>query len=146
MKKASIHFFEENIRFRLRHKLKIRKWIDAVFLSENTSRGEINFIFCDDSYLHDLNVKYLQHDTLTDIITFDQSENPEQMDGDIFISIERVKENAKQYGVSFVNELHRVMVHGVLHLCGYHDKAKNEIKVMREKEDYYLSLQPDFFN
>lgn len=144
MNQVSIHFFSENIRFELKNKRTIRKWIDASVRSENKSAGEINYIFCDDQYLADLNIQYLQHDTFTDIITFNNSETHGIIQGDVFISIDRVKENAKQYGASFVNELNRVMIHGILHLCGYRDNTDEEIREMRRKEDYYLSLLPGF--
>ena len=95
-------------------------------------------MFCDDNYLHKLNVDFLQHDTLTDIISFDYSVGKE-LHGDIFISIERVKDNAQDLGVDFETELHRVMIHGILHYCGYKDKSKEDKMVMRQKEDFYLS-------
>ena len=101
---------------------------------------DLSFIFCDDMELLNKNSKYLNHDTLTDILTFDYSEN-NNISGDIYISIDRVKENAKTYKVTFENELDRVMIHGVLHLLGYKDKSKKDQKAMREKEDFYLSLQ-----
>jgi len=142
LKQASIHFFSENVHFVLKQKKKIRKWIDLTIKSESKITDEINYIFCNDAYLLSLNLKYLQHNTFTDIITFNNAEIPDIIQGDIFISIDRVKENAKQYGVSFVNELNRVIIHGILHLCGYMDKTDEEIKVMRQKEDYYLSLLP----
>ncbi len=146
MNKASIQFFSENIGYTLRNKTKVREWIDAAIQSENKIPGEINIIFCDNEFLYDLNIKYLHHDTFTDIITFNNAETPDLIQGDIFISIDQVRENAKQYGVSFVNELNRVIIHGIMHLCGYNDKRDDEIKEMREKEDYYLSLLPGFKN
>lgn len=113
---------------------------------EKKTIGSINFIFCTDAYLHEMNVKYLNHDTYTDVITFDYTENPPEISGDIFISSERVRENAKQFGTTFVMELHRVMIHGLLHLAGFDDKTAREQQQMRSKEDYYLSLQPEIFN
>jgi len=143
--KSTILFFTEESDFIIRDKKKLRSWIYASIVQEKMNIGSINFIFCSDAYLHDLNIKYLNHDSYTDIITFDNSENPRFLSGDIFISIERVKENSKRFQVSFVNELHRVMIHGLLHLIGYKDKTRDEKMAMRAKEDYCLSLQPEFF-
>lgn len=139
-------FFNEGNSFTLREKKKIRRWIYASMDLEKKVPGSINFIFCSDDYLLEINKKYLQHDTFTDIITFDYSVSDGPISGDVFISIDRVKENAKQFQTPFVNELHRVMIHGVLHLAGYKDKTSEEKKLMRSKEDYYLSLQPGFFS
>ncbi|NOX46547.1 MAG: rRNA maturation RNase YbeY [Chlorobi bacterium] len=138
-----MHFFEEDIKFLLRNKRKLRNWFRATILEEGGKPGTLNFIFCSDSYLLDLNTSYLKHDTLTDIITFDLSENEQSVAGDIFISIERVKENAKSFQISFPRELHRVLIHGILHLLGYKDKTPSQQKEMRSKEDYYLSLLAD---
>jgi len=115
------------------------EWISAVILSEGKKEGEINYIFCDDDYLHNINVEYLQHDTLTDIISFDYSVGNE-LNGDIFISIERVRENAVDFNVSFEEELRRVLIHGVLHYCGYKDKSEEEDRLMRNKEDEKIKL------
>ncbi|MDB9783032.1 rRNA maturation RNase YbeY [Winogradskyella sp.] len=123
--------------FELANPSDFRKWISSVILEEECKIGEINYIFCDDTYLHNLNVNFLDHDTLTDIISFDYSVGKE-LHGDIYISIERVKDNATDFKRSFHNELSRVMVHGVLHYCGYKDKAKTDAELMRSKEDYYL--------
>ena len=119
---------------------KVKNWIVKAILNENLKEGEINYIFCDDNYLSDLNIKYLRHNTLTDIISFDYSIG-KIISGDIFISIERVKENAEMFNTKYVDELHRVMIHGVLHYCGYKDKTDEEKTQMRAKEDYYLSLR-----
>ncbi len=116
------------------------KWLEKAIISEGSKLGDINYIFCDDAYLLEKNIKYLKHNTLTDIISFDYSVG-NVISGDIFISIERVIENAKLFQADFKDELHRVMVHGVLHYCGYHDKTKQEKAQMRAKEDYYLSLR-----
>ena len=145
MTNSTILFFNEGLRYTLKDKNKLRSWINASIALENKNIGSINFIFCSDEYLHKLNIQYLNHDTLTDIITFDNSEDDARISADIFISIDRVKENAKQFGQPFVNELHRVMIHGMLHLAGYKDKSSKEKAAMRDKEDYYLSLQPEFF-
>ena len=114
-------------------------WISIVIQSENKSVGELNYIFCDDKYLHKINVDYLKHDTLTDIISFDYTEG-NSISGDVFISIERVKENAADFKVDFHVELLRVMVHGVLHYCGYKDKSYSDELLMRRKEDEKVSM------
>ena len=145
MTENTILFFSEGSNFIIKNKKKLRNWIYASIDLENKGIGSINFIFCSDDYLHSLNVQYLKHDTLTDVITFDYTEDSPLLSGDIFISIDRVKENAKQFGTPFVDELHRVMIHGLLHLAGYSDKTDQETALMRSKEDYYLSLQPGFF-
>lgn len=114
-------------------------WISKIITSEAKELGEINYIFCDDVYLHEINVKYLDHDTLTDIITFDYTEE-KTLSGDIFISVERVADNASDFKQPFENELLRVMAHGVLHLCGYKDKTDADSQKMREKEDEKIGL------
>ena len=119
---------------------KVKNWIVKAILNENLKEGEVNYIFCDDNYLSELNIKYLKHNTLTDIISFDYTIG-KIISGDIFISIERVKENAELFNTKYVDELHRVMIHGVLHYCGYKDKTDEEKTQMRAKEDYYLSLR-----
>ncbi|MFI1744736.1 MULTISPECIES: rRNA maturation RNase YbeY [Thalassobellus] len=116
----------------------ISSWISNTISSESHKLEEINYVFCDDDYLHKLNVEFLSHDTLTDIISFDYSMG-KLIQGDIFISVERVADNAKDFNVSFTDELKRVIIHGVLHYCGYKDKTDEEAKVMREKENHYLS-------
>lgn len=118
----------------------ISNWIQYVLDEEGKDLGEINYIFCDDDYLLEINRKELKHNTLTDIISFDFTLGT-VVSGDIYISFERVKDNAEQIGVDFRDELHRVMVHGVLHYCGYGDKSAEEKREMRKKEDYYLSLR-----
>lgn len=127
-------------KFALDEASKISDWVQFVLDQEEKELGELNYIFCDDDYLHDINVKELKHNTLTDIISFDYSLG-NVISGDIFISYERVEENAVNMAVSMRDELHRVMIHGVLHYCGYKDKEEDEIKEMRSKEDYYLSLR-----
>tara|TARA_B100000609_G_C17133326_1_gene391467 strand:+ start:379 stop:783 length:405 start_codon:yes stop_codon:yes gene_type:complete len=116
-----------------------RNWIKKIILSEKKSLGDIIFVFCNDQFLLQKNIKYLNHDTLTDVISFDYS-NESEINGDILISIERVKENAKLYNQTFSTELNRVMAHGLLHLLGYNDKSKEEAKIMKSKENYYLSI------
>lgn len=115
------------------------EWLSKVIVSENKKEGDINYIFCDDEYLHKINVEYLQHDTLTDIISFDYSVGNE-LHGDIFVSIERVEDNAKDFDVSFKEELKRVLVHGVLHYCGYKDKSEKDETLMRQKEEEKMLL------
>lgn len=144
MNKSEIHFFNEELNFVLPHKRKTREWVSEIIHRENKLTGAINFIFCTDKYLHNLNLQFLNHDTLTDIITFDQSQNKSMISGDIFISLERVRENARTYKSGFTSELSRVMCHGILHLIGYDDKTTKESKAIRSKEDYYLSLRPNF--
>lgn len=139
--KGRIHYFSEDTAFNLKDKRKINSWIKKTIELESFNPGDINFIFCSDSYLLKLNQEYLNHHTLTDIITFDSSEEENTISGDIFISIDRIKENAENLNVHFTTELHRVIIHGILHLCGYTDKSKDEKTAMREKEDHYLSLQ-----
>lgn len=123
--------------FSLEDEDRLAAWISSVITSEGFTEEEINYIFCDDEYLFKLNVEFLDHDTLTDIISFDYSIG-KIIQGDIFISVERVKENAEDFNVEFLNELHRVMVHGVLHYCGYKDKSETDEALMRSKEDFYL--------
>jgi probable rRNA maturation factor len=133
-----INFFKEDVRFRLQNKEQLIKWLRAAVKQSKFQLEEINFIFCTDQYLLALNKKFLNHHFFTDIITFDQSTEKGKLSGDLFISFDRVKENAKLYDVSFRDELHRVMIHGVLHLLGYTDKNKADQKLMRKKEDEWL--------
>ena len=123
--------------FKLDNETVISEWISNTISNENCKEGEINYIFCDDEYLHKLNVEFLEHDTLTDIISFDYSVGKE-LHGDIYISIERVADNAKDFDVDISEELKRVMIHGVLHYCGFKDKTDDDAKLMREKENHYL--------
>lgn len=123
--------------FALNNEDALSKWIVDCIKKEGHSLEEINYIFCDDEYLYKLNVEFLNHDTLTDIISFDYSVG-KIIQGDIFISVERVEENATDFNVPFVEELHRVIIHGVLHYCGYKDKTPEDAFLMREKENFYL--------
>ncbi|MFT4942815.1 MAG: putative rRNA maturation factor [Patiriisocius sp.] len=116
----------------------IREWISETILQESCQQGDITYVFCDDSYLSKLNVQFLGHDTLTDIISFDNSLGI-QIHGEIYISVERVIENAKTYGVSFSEELHRVLIHGILHFCGYKDKTDGDQERMTQKENEALA-------
>jgi probable rRNA maturation factor len=136
---SGIQFFTEDVDFELKEKEAIRQWIEKIIAGEDKQLQLINYIFCSDAYLHELNVEYLQHDTFTDIITFQYSDLP-IIEGDIFISIERVRENAQAYAPSFEHELRRVMIHGALHLCGYGDKTPEEKKLMTEKENEALGV------
>lgn len=131
--------FNYETNFKLDNELIYTNWLSSVILSENKKEGDINYIFCDDKYLHGINVRYLDHDTLTDIISFDYSVGNE-LHGDIFISIERVEDNAKDYNVSFNEELKRVLVHGILHYCGYKDKSEKETLLMRNKENEKIEM------
>ncbi|PDS27060.1 rRNA maturation RNase YbeY [Flavobacterium branchiophilum] len=125
--------------FSLENETAISQWITQVIESENKTLGEINFIFCDDEYLLDINITHLQHDYYTDIISFDYTLGNE-IAGDFFISIDRVRENALEYLETLANELNRVMVHGILHCCGYNDKSPEDEVIMRSKEDEKLAL------
>ena len=112
-------------------------WLSSIIYQENYNEGEVSIVFCDDEFLHKLNVEFLNHDTLTDVISFDYSIGKE-IHGEIFISIERVRENANEFNQNFDTELSRVMAHGVLHYCGYKDKSTSEAAIMRSKEEFYL--------
>lgn len=138
-----INFFYEDTAFELTHKEIISSWIAHTITVEKCELSEINYIFCSDEYLHQINVDYLQHDYYTDIITFDNSEEEGIIESDIFVSIERVQDNAQDQGIPFEQELRRVIIHGVLHLVGYNDKTDTEQAEMTEKENAYLSL-PQF--
>ena len=129
--------FNYETEFSLENEQQISNWISSVISEEEFREGEINYIFCDDDYLLKLNLEFLNHDTLTDIISFDYTVGKE-INGDVYISIERVRDNANDFNVEFIDELNRVMVHGVLHYCGYKDKSEDE-KAMRLKENYYTS-------
>tara|TARA_R110001599_G_scaffold160515_1_gene348307 strand:- start:19238 stop:19666 length:429 start_codon:yes stop_codon:yes gene_type:complete len=138
----NISFFSEDIDFSLNQEEKITLWLERIAESENTSIEEISYIFCTDDYLLKINQEYLDHDYYTDIITFDNRDSPEDpIESDIFVSIDRVTENATDQNVSFEHELNRVLAHGLLHLIGYNDKTEEEQQLMREKEEAYLSLQ-----
>ncbi len=134
----AIEFFSEEIDFELTNSEKISNWLTSVAASEKLILKHVVFIFCSDNYLHQMNVTYLKHDTLTDVITFPYA--TDVLEGDIFISIDRVEDNAKKLKIAFETELHRVMVHGVLHLCGYTDKSNEKTVEMRAKENHYLSM------
>ena len=135
----AINFFEEDITYRLKQKKEVRRWIIETVNAEGFRLEELNYIFCSDSYLLQINRQYLNHDTYTDIITFDNSEEEGSIVGDIFISIDRVRENAQKFKVSEADELHRVIIHGALHLLGYKDKTVEAKQQMTAKEDFYLA-------
>ncbi len=146
-----IHFFVEQIKFTLKHKAKHRSWIVQTLQREKKSLGEINYIFCSDAFLLEINTSYLHHNTLTDIITFSIEHSPTpiagkkliaRVSGEIYISIERVIENAEKFQSGFESELKRVMIHGVMHLCGYGDKSATEASKMRKKEAFYMMRFP----
>ena len=137
----SINFFEEDIRFKLKNKTAVKQWVKATIEAESYKLQELNYIFCSDQYLLQINQQYLDHDTYTDIVTFDNSEEDKIITGDIFISIDRIRENAIKFNSGEKNELHRVIIHGALHLLGYTDKKAENKKIMTGKEDYYLSLR-----
>ncbi len=138
MSNLPINFFEEDIEFEPENISFLKTWVKSSIQNERLKLAELNFIFCSDAYLLGLNQSYLSHETLTDVITFDHSLKKGQIEGDIFISIERVAENADIFSQTESDELHRVMIHGVLHLCGYSDKGEKETLKMREKEAFYL--------
>ena len=124
--------------FSLQNETVFAEWIVNTIKNEDYKLEEINYVFCDDDYLHKLNVEFLDHDTLTDIISFDYSVG-KTIQGDVFISVERVRDNANDFGVSFKEEISRVIIHGVLHYCGYKDKTDSDVNAMRQKENYYLA-------
>ena len=134
-----ISFHNQSIAFKFKEKTKIKQWIKTVTEKDKCKLGTINYIFCTDDELLEINVKHLNHNTLTDIITFDYSEE-KKINSDIFISIERVLENSEKFNVTFDEEFHRVMIHGILHLCGYKDKSKADAELMRKKENAALKL------
>lgn len=134
-----ISFQNQSISFKLKEKARIRAWIKTITEKEKCRLGDINYIFCSDEELLELNIRHLNHNTYTDIITFDYTET-NRISSDIFISVDRVAENAGKFGVSFEEELHRVMIHGILHLCGYKDKSKADAELMRKKENASLKL------
>ncbi len=139
----AIFFYKEETKFELQQKMKFKRWIRATIQEEKSKTGDLTFVFCSDEYLLQMNNQYLSHDYYTDVITFDYTEE-DQITGDIFISIDRVKDNAKALEIEFQKELQRVIIHGVLHLLGYKDKTKIEIRKMRQKENYYIAKITQF--
>jgi len=136
----NIYFFCEDIQYSLKQKTKIRNWISSVVEQNQKTILNINYIFTSDAHLHKINKEYLNHNTFTDVITFDQSTEKNLVEADIFLSIDRIKQNAKTLNLSFREELSRVMIHGVLHLLGFKDKTEIEKQEMRKKENHYLAL------
>ena len=137
----NIRFFTEDIPFQIKQKKRIKKWIDSVVKQNKKQTKSINYIFASDRFVLDINQKYLNHNTFTDIITFNNSSDKDIIEADLFISVERVRENAHNLNTQFIEELHRVMIHGILHLVGYDDKTDEEKTEMRKKENHYLALR-----
>ena len=141
----SLHFFYEDTSFLLDNPEPTALWVGAIIKSHQQEAEAINFIFCSDEYLLDINRSYLDHDYYTDIITFDNRESEaDNLESDIFISIDRIKENAQELSITFHRELHRVIIHGILHLLGWNDKTDKQKQAMREKEEACLSLHPNY--
>lgn len=136
----AIYFFSEEINFELKEKLNRKRWLKNIATKAGFNIRELNYVFCSDEYLYQINLEYLNHETYTDIITFDNSEKEFDLSGDIFISIDRVNENAKTHNQEIETELSRVLAHGLLHLMGYKDKTKEESTLMRQKEEESISL------
>lgn len=136
----AVNFFTEDIKFNLPNKLKRKAWLNNIAKTEGFKIAELSYIFCSDEYLNKMNLDYFDHDTLTDIITFDNSEEEGIIEGDIFISIDRVRDNAKQLNLTEEIELSRVISHGLFHLMGYKDKTKTQILEMRGKEEFAIEL------
>lgn len=135
-----VRYFSEDTKFVFKNKLANNRWLKFVAGSEIKTLGDISIIFCSDNYILDINIRYLNHDYFTDIITFDYCDG-NRLSGDLFISVDSVKENSVEFGTDFDEELHRVIVHGLLHLIGYDDHTPEEQKIMRAKEDYYLGFR-----
>ncbi len=142
MPKSGINFRVENLHFSFEKENKVRNWINQIAKQEGKKAGNISYVFCSDDYLLNINRQFLNHDFYTDIITFDYT-NKDKIEGEIFISIDRVKENAKNFNQPFQNELMRTVIHGILHLCGYTDKTKADKKRMRTREDEALLTSND---
>lgn len=140
MSEHRINFFSEDLSYQLEEADKTRQWIERIIVGHKMLTGAINYIFCSDEYLHQINLDYLAHDTYTDIITFDHSEEEFLITGDIYVSIDRVEDNAKRFNVPFEKELRRVMIHGILHLIGFGDHSDEEKEIMRKKEQESLNV------
>lgn len=137
----AIYFYEEEVKAQLKNKLALKQFLKAVVAEHLPAVKQINmnYIFCDDAYLLQINQDFLQHDTYTDIITFDLSESERTLDAEIYVSVERLQDNAEKFGVTYERELHRVIFHGTLHLCGFKDKKKEEQLLMKQMEDQCLA-------
>ncbi len=136
--RSKVYFFYDSIDPHLRNRNGLKKFIQQLFIKEGKKLGSLNYIFCTDRKLLEINRRFLKHDFYTDIITFDLSEEPGKISGEVYISVDRVKDNAKRMGESFSAEIHRVIFHGALHLCGYRDKSPKQTQEMRHKENQYL--------
>ncbi|MFA6923916.1 MAG: rRNA maturation RNase YbeY [Bacteroidales bacterium] len=136
----SLNFYNEDSNFRIKDRNVLKEYFEKIFSKEKPVNGNVNFIFCSDKYLMNLNTRFLKHKTLTDIITFENYCGKNNLVADIYISIERVKENAKKYKVFFEKELYRVMIHGILHIVGYKDKTRKDKTIMTRKENIYLKM------
>lgn len=136
--KSRVNFFFDGVSLNIRDRKELKRFIISIFKSERKKLGSLNYVFSNDKSVQLINKEYLNHKALTDIITFELSEKDTPIIGEIYISIDRVKENSRHYGTSFSNELHRVIFHGALHLCGFSDKTESEVTEMRKKEGYYL--------
>ncbi|MBC9910933.1 rRNA maturation RNase YbeY [Chitinophaga varians] len=134
----AIQFTAHEVKVDLKEKRKLKTFLKDLFAGEGQGLKDLHYVFCSDAYLLEINKQFLKHDTYTDIVTFEMGEDPEITEGEIYISVDRVKENAQKFQVSVNQELHRVIFHGALHLCGFRDKSKTESALMREKEDEYL--------
>ena len=138
-KKTKVHFFSHDIPPNLKNATKLKQFIELIFKMESQSLDSINYIFCSDRAILEINKKYLNHDFYTDVITFDLSPENKAKSAEVYISIDRIRDNAKQLGLSIKSELHRVLFHAALHLCGYNDKKKKDKELMRKKEDELLT-------
>ena len=138
-KKTKVHFFSHDIPTRLKNTANLKHFIEFIFKKELQNLGSINYIFCSDRTILEINTKYLNHDFYTDVITFDLSQDNKAISAEVYISIERIRDNAKQLGLSIKSELHRVLFHAALHLCGYNDKKKKDKEIMRKKENELLA-------
>ena len=140
MQKQKVHFFYQQVQFGFLSRTALKLFIEQMFRNEQKAFNQLNVIFCSDEALLELNKTFLQHDYFTDIITFPLSKKGEPIEAELYISVDRVRDNAKTQGSSFTQELHRVIFHGCLHLVGYNDKSSQQIKKIREREDHYLRL------
>jgi len=138
-KKTKVHFFSHDIQMRLKNTANLKHFIEFIFKKELQNLGSINYIFCSDKAILEINKKYLNHDFYTDVITFDLSQDNKAISAEVYISIERIRDNAKQLGLSIKSELHRVLFHAALHLCGYNDEKKKDKEIMRKKENELLA-------
>lgn len=138
-----VYFSAHEVKVGLKDRTRLKGFIRELFEREEQGLSHLQYVFCNDEYLLRINQEFLKHDTYTDIVTFELSPDPDITEGEIYISIDRVKENAERYEITENYELHRVMFHGALHLCGYRDKTKKEVEIMRQKEDEYLKLYFD---